>query len=165
MPATYEPIATTTLGSATNTITFSSIPSTYTDLKISFVGLATANYIRTRLRFNGDTGNNYNFLFLFANGSVANTSNSSGISYIQADTEGIIIAQPSFYSFDILSYGGSTRKNCLITCSENKNGSGHVGKFIGMWNSTAAINSVTLVTDASTFAAGTIATIYGIKAA
>ena len=32
MPATYEPIATTTLGSAQATVTFSSIPGTYTDL-------------------------------------------------------------------------------------------------------------------------------------
>jgi hypothetical protein len=32
MPATYEPIATTTLGTAAATITFSSIPATYSDL-------------------------------------------------------------------------------------------------------------------------------------
>ncbi len=32
MPKTYEPIATTTLGSAAATVTFSTIPGTYTDL-------------------------------------------------------------------------------------------------------------------------------------
>jgi hypothetical protein len=34
MPATYEPIATTTLGTAAASITFSSIPATYTDLRL-----------------------------------------------------------------------------------------------------------------------------------
>ena len=37
MPATYEPIATTTLGSAATNITFSSIPATYTDLRLVLV--------------------------------------------------------------------------------------------------------------------------------
>jgi len=55
MPKTYEPIATTTLGSNQTTITFSSIPSTYTDLVIvSNMGTTTASY--PFIRFNGDTG-------------------------------------------------------------------------------------------------------------
>ena len=35
--ATYEPIATTTLGSAASTITFSSISGSYTDLILVFL--------------------------------------------------------------------------------------------------------------------------------
>jgi hypothetical protein len=37
MAKTYEPIATTTLGSAAASITFSSIPATYTDLNNCFI--------------------------------------------------------------------------------------------------------------------------------
>jgi hypothetical protein len=74
MPATYEPIATTTLGSAATTITLSSIPSTYTDLRLVTVlsnnGAggdslyitcngdalgATSLYSETRLRGDGST--------------------------------------------------------------------------------------------------------------
>jgi len=58
MPATYEPIATTTLGSAAATITFSSIPATYTDLVIVFAGTATAN-LNPLMSFNSDSGTNY----------------------------------------------------------------------------------------------------------
>jgi hypothetical protein len=45
MPATYEPIATTTLGGAAATITFSSISSAYTDLRIVLVGTTTASVV------------------------------------------------------------------------------------------------------------------------
>lgn len=164
MATTYEPIATTTLSSTTNTFTFSSIPSSYTDLRISLFARSSGNYIRTRIRFNSVTTDTYNQLSLYAAGSTVLTTE-FGTTYIEADTEGMIAAQPSFYSFDIFSYAGSTFKNCLITSSEDKNGTGQVNRIVGMWRSTSAIDSVTIFTDASTFAVGTTATIYGIKAA
>jgi hypothetical protein len=61
MPLTYEPIATATLGSATATISFTSIPSIYTDLAISVYANATAsNHLYARWG-NGsyDSGTNY----------------------------------------------------------------------------------------------------------
>jgi hypothetical protein len=165
MPLTYEPIATTTLGSASSTITFSSIPSSYTDLRISFVARASANYIRFRLRFNGDTGNNYDFMYLVGTRSNAVASISSGLPYIQADLDGTIIAQPSFYLLDIFSYLGSNKKTCLISSNEDKDSTGRVSVIGSLWNSTSAITSITIYSDTSTFATGTIATLYGIKAA
>ena len=55
--ATYEPIATTTLGSAAADITFSSIASTWTDLRISFTSsLLVDDHISG------------NFPFIFTNG-------------------------------------------------------------------------------------------------
>jgi|688.fasta_scaffold82021_4 hypothetical protein len=165
MPLTYEPIATTTLSSTTNTITFSSISSTYTDLRISFFGRASSGYIRTRLRFNGDTAGNYGWAYLGGTRLSVQASSSTGITYISSDLEGITPAQPSFYSFDIFSYAGSTKKTSLSTCSEDKNTDGRVSTFVSVWNSTAAINSVTIIASESTFAVGTIATLYGIKAA
>jgi len=59
MPTTYEPIATTTLGSATASITFSTISGAYTDLvlvaSITGVSVATDPWIR----INSDTGANF----------------------------------------------------------------------------------------------------------
>jgi hypothetical protein len=55
MAITYEPIATTTSSGGGN-ISFTSIPATYTDLFLSFVG-DTGGI--TYLRYNNDSGSNY----------------------------------------------------------------------------------------------------------
>ena len=60
MARTYEPIASTTLVSD-GTISFSSIPATFTDLILTFVGLSdrTAdNAEALKLTINADTGSN-----------------------------------------------------------------------------------------------------------
>ena len=73
MPTTYEPIATQTLGSAAATITFSSIPATYTDLRLVLVGTSTIS-ANPKINFNSDTATNYSQTILSGNGSVANSA-------------------------------------------------------------------------------------------
>jgi hypothetical protein len=58
MATTYEPIATTTLGTAAASITFSSIPATYTDLRLVVMCKLLAHQL-LMFRFNSDTGSNY----------------------------------------------------------------------------------------------------------
>ena len=78
MALTYDPIATTTIsGSSTNTYTFSSIPSTYTDLVLAFANFqGTTNY-SFALRFNGDSGSNYSYTVLEGNGTSASSGTST----------------------------------------------------------------------------------------
>ena len=59
MATTYEPIATNTLGSAAANITFSSIPATYTDLRVVVVALTTNNNWNIELRLNSDSSTLY----------------------------------------------------------------------------------------------------------
>ena len=162
MPITYEPIATSTLGSA-GTFTFSSIPSTYTDLRIVIFGIAGNS---PSLRFNGDSGTTYSFTSLYGAGT------SSG-SYGTANTNQVTIANgvgpdnttPYLATADVFSYAGSTNKTVLTTISNGKSGTGSVERSSALWRSTSAINSVTIFGTGTNFAAGTTATIYGIKAA
>ncbi|NBQ97859.1 MAG: hypothetical protein EBU12_06490, partial [Microbacteriaceae bacterium] len=56
---TYSQIASTTLGSAASSVTFSSIAATYTDLVIVVQAAVTAGSIALRMQFNSDTGTNY----------------------------------------------------------------------------------------------------------
>jgi len=65
--ATYEKIATNTLGSNTQTVNFTSIPSTYTDLVIVVEGTATSSADFTMRVGNGspDSGGNYSRVFVF----------------------------------------------------------------------------------------------------
>ena len=71
MTATYEKIATTTLGSAQATVTFSSISGAYTDLVAicNFGGASAAEDFT--IRFNGDTNNaNYSSRRLYTDTST-----------------------------------------------------------------------------------------------
>ncbi len=163
MPITYDNIATTTLGSATSTITFSSIPSTYTDLRIVLVGSLSGGGNWGNLRFNSDSGSNYSVTILRGNGSAASSARQSNATEIlyqwQATSSSSDLV---FHSFDIFSYAGSTNKTVLFSLSQDANGGGDVERNVGLWRSTAAITSVNLISS-STWNIGTTATLYGIK--
>lgn len=162
MPQTYEPIATTTLGSAAANITFSSIPATYTNLRIVVVGTSSSNNVNFNMRFNGDSGTNYSLTSMQSNGSSASSNQSSNVSQIFMSYSGYSDTIPEMTTIDIFSYSGSTNKTCLITGSEDRNGSGSVDRRVGLWRSTSAINSVLLYTQSGNLNAGTTATLYGI---
>jgi hypothetical protein len=164
MAVTYDPIATTTVAVATPSITFSSIPSTYTDLRLIFTctGLTAGNDIA--LQYNGDTGTNYSFTRLSGSGSAASSGQATSfgnwrISFIGVYTDPSI---PVTMQVDIFSYAGSTFKTGLSFASGDKNGSGYVSTNVGLWSNTAAITSMT-VSSATNFLIGTTATLYGIK--
>lgn len=162
MAITYEKIATTTLGSANSTITFSSISSAYTDLRIIMTATGDSASIG-QLRFNGDTASNYSSTYLYGNGTSALSSNRTaraGIDFFEGSVSTTI---PSLATIDIFSYTStSVNKTCLITGSLDRNGSGQVENIVGLWRSTAAITSVTLRGNGMNWAIGTTATIYGI---
>jgi hypothetical protein len=164
MATTYEKIATTTLGSASSTITFSSIAASWTDIRLILVGTVTTSTI-VRLRFNSDTGANYSETFIYGDGSTAASYANTGQSYITAG--GLNFnwqsGTPCFSTTDVFSYAGSTNKTVLHTESLDLNGSGNTASSVGLWRNTAAITTITLTAGASgTFATGTTATLYGI---
>lgn len=163
---TYEPIASTTLGSAAASITFSSVSSAYTDLRLVFVGTeSTTGLNYANLRFNSDTGSNYSFTYITGSGTAAASATNSSTTLIRLNEWGLSSTIPSMVTVDIFSYAGSTYKTTLSTCAEDYNGSGMIESKIGLWRNTAAITTITLVNTASNFAIGTRATLYGIKAA
>jgi len=163
MPATYEKIATTTLGSAATNITFSSIPATYTDLRISFTSITSADNLNLKMRYNSDTGSNYSTTQLYGDGSTAYSGRSTNEGFIWLDLGGVTDnVYPTFNAIDIFNYAGSTFKTCLISTSADTNGSGYVGNTVGLWRSTSAITSVALLLTSGNINAGGIATLYGI---
>ena len=165
MPVTYEPIATTTLGSAANSITFSSIPATYTDIRIVITWTVNSDNI-VRIRFNSDTATNYSATYLSGNGSIAESNRQGNLTYIDAGWNAVGLTTPALTTFDIFSYAGATNKTVLATQSGDKNASGSVDRIVGLWRSTSAINSLDIAavgTTAIKLQAGTIATLYGIK--
>jgi hypothetical protein len=162
MTVTYDSIATTTLSSPAANITFSSIPATYTDLRVVCVATGSGNF---GARVNGDTGANYMRTDLTGSGSAVSTFIPSAFqSYIVVDNAlGGLGTTPYLFTLDFFSYANSLRKTILITANEDNNGSGYVSYQAALWNTASAINSVTVL-GSSTLNAGTIATLYGIKA-
>jgi hypothetical protein len=162
MPSTYEPIATTTLGTAALSITFSSIPATYTDLKL-LLTLSAATSASTRLRLNADTGTNYSQTFIQGDGTtVANGRFTSDTKWNLLNT-GHSTTSPFFINMDIFSYAGSTFKTALHTYNNDNNGTGSVEEYVSLWRSTSAITSIEIYRTSINFAIGSTATLYGIK--
>jgi hypothetical protein len=159
MPSTYEPIATTTLGTASTTITFSSIPATYTDLRLVLTGRTNAgggNVVTTR--FNSDTATNYSWTYVSGNGTTASSARTTSATSISTGLYLTNDANISTGFVDIFSYAGSTNKTVLLQAINQS----FVRNTVAMWRSTSAITSITL-TSTNAMEIGTTATLYGIK--
>jgi regulatory protein YycH of two-component signal transduction system YycFG len=165
--ATYERIATQTLVSAAATITFSSIAATYTDLRMVLVGTCTSTATFANCIFNSvSTGSLYSNTALYGDGTSAlSAANTSANSYYLGQTSQVQTSTPTSLMLDIFSYAGSTNKTALFTGSFDQNGSGAVERNVGLFRSTTAISSITMRVGSVNWAIGTIATLYGIKAA
>lgn len=165
---TYESIATTTLGSAAASITFSSIPSTYTDLRIVLVGSDSSIAANPYLRFNGSTSL-YSQTVLGGSNNIAYSTSyaSNAFIYLLATNNPPASTTMQFYTVDVFSYAGSTYKTVLTTTSMDANGNTQstIERSVGLFRSTSAITSLELNSSAGTWNIGTTATIWGIKAA
>jgi hypothetical protein len=164
MTATYEKIATTTLGSNAANITFSSISSAYTDLVIILNGaFTTAETIG--VQFNSDTGSNYSSTILAGDGSSASSGRNTNQTGLTVGTNGYwttsIIANSIL---NIQNYSNTTTNKTMLSRSNNT--SVGLDAIVGLWRNTAAINAIKLYGFYSghSFITGTTATIYGIKA-
>ena len=161
MATTYEKIQSTTLGSATASINFTSIGSGYTDLRVVLVCVATTTF--PQIRFNSDSGSNYSWTWLGGNGSAAQSGRFTSQTEFYTNIGGDA-SIPFMTTFDIFSYAGSTFKTMLWNEVNDKNCSGIISPKVGLWRSTSAITAINLKADiyGTTFGAGTTATLYGI---
>jgi hypothetical protein len=170
MPATFNCIATTTLGSAASGVTFSSIPGTFTDLVIIGSAQHTSSQIDLNMRFNGDSSSVYNNVRLYGNATSIDSDKYSdrdtilSVGYIGTTA----FASSVFASFtvNIFSY---TNTNIFKTIlgKWGSRGTSNVYSMcnMGQWRSTSAITSVLVQPDTGNFASGTTISLYGIKAA
>lgn len=160
--STEVAIATTTLGSAASTITFSTISGSYTDLRLVVIGTSSAGG-SGYCRFNSDSGSNYSITYLRGSGSAASSVRSTNYDRVGFNGDnGIDTTIPCMSTIDIFSYAGSTYKTCLTTSPQDMNGSGSYEATVALWRNTAAITSITLSLSGGNFSSGYTATLYGI---
>jgi hypothetical protein len=161
--STYTPIATTTASGSVATYTFSSIPSTYTDLYIVISGTLASGGNDVIMYFNGDTGNNYSATYLNGNGTAAASGRySSRLNIPLSYGSGISPTQGSFFT-NIMNYSNTTTYKTALTRVNNTQYGLDYG--VGLWRSTAAINSITIGSSSGNMTNTTTLTLYGIAAA
>lgn len=163
MAITYEPIAKVTLGSASNTISFSNISGSYTDLILQcrITGVSTEGY-SSGLRFNSDTNTNYSYNNLYANGSsvTATKVSNSGIMYVLGVDQGLQNSV-NFGTINIFNYSNSSIYKTILTQWGQPENATMVNT--GLWRSTSAITSIDLSHYSNyTFSTGSIFTLYGV---
>lgn len=171
MPTTYEAIATVTVGSGgTNSIDFTSIPSTYTDLAVMLSLRSTRSNDEDGLLmgFNSNTSN-YSYRALQGNGSAA--SSFSGSDRFAGQLTANTTTASTFTNLFVYipNYAGSTNKSYSIDNVTEANATKAYAQLVAnLWSNTAAITSITFLSDSngslgSKLAQYSTATLYGIK--
>ena len=174
-PPDFDLISTVTVGSSgASSVTFSSIPGTYTDLQIIAIAKttsATNTFDRSRVQFNSDTASNYSLHELYSvNGSAYSTAtaNSSNMysfnvpygssSYTNIFGAGII---------EILDYANTNKYKTMQTLGgvdSNSTSVDYGTNFVGgNWRSTSAITSITFNPPAGSWAQYSSFSLYGIN--
>lgn len=162
MPSTYTPIATQTVGSAVATVTFSSIPSTYTDLILIVCGTASSTSNNT-MQFNGDTGANYSNTAIYADGTSAASTRNTSVNQMRFG--GFESSVPGTNIIQIMNYANTTTYKTAIIRGNSTGANTFVRADVELWRSTAAINSIVYGPFSGNLNTGTTLTLYGIKAA
>jgi hypothetical protein len=160
---TYVALDTKTL-SSTATVTFTSIPQTYTDLILVLGSLTFSSGGNPQIQFNGDTSTNYSNTDMYGTGSVTNTTRNTNNNYINigfSATNGSA-TDPSIVTMHVQNYANATMYKSII--ARGSRAGGEVQTNVGLWRGTpAAITSMT-VKVASGAMTGT-ATLYGVATA
>ena len=174
----YDSIATVTVSSPVSTITFSSIPATYTHLQLRWIGRSattSGTYDSLYTRFNSDTGSNYSEHAILGYGAGVTVDVNNANTFIIVEplcSSGAIANNFGAGYFDILDYANTNKYKTLKGSGgfdNNGNGGtnfqyGYQAVISGNWRSNTAISTITFTTGStSNFAQYSQFALYGIK--
>lgn len=168
--ATYIKIASNTVGAGgAASVTFSSIPSTYTDLVLKISWRTTAAVVANigYLTFNSDT-TGYSHKFVQGNGA---TADSGGYTGANSKNSGIIPGSSAtgntFSNNEIYipNYKGSNYKSYSIdSTGENNATTSYAMLLAGLWSNISAITSIKLEEqNGATISQYSTFTLYGVS--
>jgi len=173
--SSYESIASATGTGSSGTITFSSIPATYSHLQIRCIARTDTGFATDfiQFRFNSDTGSNYTYHGIEGDGS--STYNFAGTSQTVAFDTTITGSGASSNTMgtaiiDILDYANTSKYKTVRTIGgQDQNSSSNLGiirLMSNLWLSTSAINRIDLTSYRSAnWTTSTTFALYGIKGA
>lgn len=167
MATTFVKIASTSIGSGgAASMSFTSIPSTYTDLCVKVSLRAAVNQQSWTLTFNS-SGSGYSQKVLYGDGSGVSSQSLSAQSVIYGYAQDRSTWTANTFNngeIYILNYAGSNYKSVSIDeVSENNATLANQAFVAGLWSNTAAITSITIGGYSGDLAQYSSATLYGIK--
>lgn len=166
--ATYIKIASNTVGAGgVASVTFSSIPSTYTDLVLK----ASARTARTGANIDvlfltlNTLTTNQTSRYLYGDGSGTASGTDTRIWGLMASTDNETASTFGNSEMMIPNYAGSNYKSMSSDFANENNATGaYLGFNAGLWSSTAAINSIQISSATSnTIKQYSTFTLYGIS--
>jgi hypothetical protein len=171
MPFTYTPIATTTLSSNTTTVTFSSIPSIYTDLVLQAVMLQSGTATATNGFFQlNSTTTGYSRTTLQSSGSTVFSGRTPNMDRGYYDLDPTASGW-AFHTYNFMNYANASINKTILSRQNFASNSSNNGS-VHLWRNTDAINTISITCSdnmgagvADQFVAGSTFTLYGIKAA
>lgn len=171
MPSpTYVALQKTVLTGTQASVTFSAIPSTYTDLVIMISARSdrSAQYLDPiKIRFNGASADtNLTSRQIYGVGTSAG-SQSNAYALVGYATAAATTSN-TFANIEVYipNYAGSTNKPISSTSANEDNSAGNneIDAIAGLWSSTNAITSITLLPNTGpNFVSGSRFDLYGIK--
>jgi hypothetical protein len=164
MANTYQLIEAKTLNTTTASITFSSIPQTYTDLLVLISARGDAAGQRDcYISFNGSTSNFTNKYFEMSNNLVANGTTARYIGPVSGTTT--TASMFSNVAVYIPNYTSSTYKSFTadFVAENNAQGTNALTLSAQLWSDTSAITSIGFAPSSGSFIQYSTFYLYGIK--
>jgi hypothetical protein len=158
-----------TLASSASSVTFSNIPATYRDLILVSVAGCTLTTETARLRFNSDSGNNYNWVFMngVGSGSPVSSAQSNQNNMDFSPYVGISGTLGKWNNILQIQDYSATDKHKTVLTRTNINDDTYPGTTAtaGRWASTSAITSINIFPSSSaSFITGSTFNLYGVIA-
>jgi hypothetical protein len=161
---TYTVIDTKTIAVAASSISFTSIPQTYTDLVLvsNFGTSVTTQTIE--MRVNGDTSGstNYSWTWISGNGSVTTSTRGSNDNRIPVGFIGPTTTINANSIIQIMNYANTTTNKTIL--GRLNTSDRLLVADVGLYRSTNAISSIQFYTQGGNFNVGSTFSLYGILA-
>lgn len=155
--------------SASGTIDFQNITQSYEHLELflSIRGAGSSANVLASFRLNNDSGSNYDYQVIYGEATGKSASEVFGNSTARIGRIAASTAFEGLYSASSLYIPNytSTGRNKVVICETNhkegtSSGNMRASIYANFWRSNSAINRITITT---TLAAGSVATLYGVK--
>jgi len=157
----YVALATTTLSSATSSVTFGSIPNNYKDLIVVFNGGSSSGQAQAGVRLNSDSASNYSSVVMAGNATPPFSGSTTVAQLPITQAFAFTGTQGNSSIVQIMDYSATDKHKTALTRSNIPDAAplAHAGR----WANTNAVNTVSVIAFIGSFSTGSTFSLYGIE--